>query len=124
MGTPTEARYAEFRVPLQKGTTDSGGDGKEFSQRRLKQTTLRKPGKDAQKERAETRRQALTATTLEGRGLTSVVQNVPLPAGAQGFSVTILRMLELVLKVKENDESHVSIRCSGFHYRHSAVTTR
>ncbi|KAJ1198341.1 hypothetical protein NDU88_002182 [Pleurodeles waltl] len=33
MGTPTDTRYADFRVPSQKGTTDSGVAGKEFSRR-------------------------------------------------------------------------------------------
>ncbi|KAJ1138243.1 hypothetical protein NDU88_004634 [Pleurodeles waltl] len=85
MGTPTDARCADFRIPSEKGTTDSGGDGKEFSRRtppgaetqetprqeETKADDAQGPGKDSQKERAETRRRALTATTLEGRGLTS-----------------------------------------------------
>ncbi|KAJ1159842.1 hypothetical protein NDU88_000346 [Pleurodeles waltl] len=33
MGTPTDAHYVDFRVPSQKGTTDSGAGGKEFSRR-------------------------------------------------------------------------------------------
>ncbi|KAJ1150003.1 hypothetical protein NDU88_002801 [Pleurodeles waltl] len=33
MGTPTDARCVDFRIPSQKGTMDSGGDGKEFSRR-------------------------------------------------------------------------------------------
>ncbi|XP_069075472.1 vomeronasal type-2 receptor 26-like [Pleurodeles waltl] len=33
MGTPTDARYADFWVPSQKGTTDSGAERKEFSRR-------------------------------------------------------------------------------------------
>ncbi|KAJ1088819.1 hypothetical protein NDU88_001974 [Pleurodeles waltl] len=42
MGTPTDARYQDFRVPSLKGTTDSGDEEKEFPRRST-------PGKEENK---------------------------------------------------------------------------
>ncbi|KAJ1187605.1 hypothetical protein NDU88_004380 [Pleurodeles waltl] len=73
--------HKKGRRTREKGERSSLGGRRERTRRRRRdkrrRTTLRKTGKDAQKDRAETRRRALAATTLEGRGLTRSREPTP-----------------------------------------------